>query len=30
MLTDFIGMLPREKMGMLDDALRAALQLHGD
>lgn len=28
MLTDFVGMLPREKMIVLDDALRAALQLH--
>lgn len=28
MLTDFVGMLSREKMAMLDDALRAALQLH--
>lgn len=30
MLTDFVSMLPREKMVLLDDALRAALQLHGD
>lgn len=28
MLTDFVGMLSCEKMTMLDDALRAALQLH--
>jgi mRNA interferase MazF len=30
MLTDFVSMLPREKMVLLDEALRAALQLHGD
>ena len=30
MLTDFVSMLPREKMILLDEALKAALQLHGD
>jgi len=30
MLTDFVSMLPRDKMIMLDEALGAALQLHGD
>ena len=30
MLTDFVSMLPREKMVLLEEALRAALQLHGD
>lgn len=28
MLTDFVSMLPREKMILLDEALKAALQLH--
>ena len=28
MLTDFVSMLPREKTVLLDQALRAALQLH--
>lgn len=30
MLTHFISALPLEKMRVLDKALRAALQLHGD
>lgn len=30
MLTDFVSMLPREKTLLLDEALRAALQLHGN
>lgn len=30
MLTDFVSMLPREKAVLLDQALRAALQLHED
>lgn len=30
MLTDFVSMLLREKMVMLDEALRAAFELHGD
>ncbi len=30
MLTGFVSMLSREKMLMLDDALKAALHLHGD
>ena len=30
MLTDFVSMLPREKMLLLDKALKAALELHGD
>ncbi|MDT8391985.1 MAG: type II toxin-antitoxin system PemK/MazF family toxin [Lentisphaeria bacterium] len=30
MLTDFVGMLRPEEMIMLDDALKAALQLHDD
>jgi hypothetical protein len=30
MLTDFIGLLPLEKIKLLDKALKAALQLHGD
>jgi mRNA interferase MazF len=30
MLTNFIGMLPPEKLRSLNDALKAALQLHGD
>ena len=30
MLTDFIGLLPLEKMKLLDIALKSALQLHSD
>ena len=30
MLTGFVCMLSREKMLMLDEALKAALHLHGD
>jgi len=30
MLTDFVSTLHREKMLMLDEALKAALELHGD
>jgi mRNA interferase MazF len=30
MLTNFIGMLPPEKLGSLYDALKAALQLYGN
>lgn len=30
MLTDFVGMLSCEKMRLLDEALKAALQLHSD
>lgn len=30
MLSDFVSMLPREKMVILDRSLRAALQLHDD
>jgi mRNA interferase MazF len=30
MLIDFVGLLPLEKMKLLDIALKAALQLHGD
>ena len=30
MLTGFVSMLSREKMALLDEALKAALQLHGD
>jgi mRNA interferase MazF len=30
MLTDFVSMLPRETMLLLDEALKAALQWHGD
>jgi mRNA interferase MazF len=30
LLTDFIGLLPFEKMKLLDKALKAALQLYGD
>jgi len=30
MLTDFVSMLPREKMATLDEALKSALQLHDD
>ena len=30
MLTDFVSMLPREKIVLLNEALRAALDLYGD
>ena len=30
MLTDFVSMLPQEKMILLDEALKAALQIHSD
>ena len=30
MLTDFVSTLSRQKMAMLNDALRAALELHSD
>ncbi len=30
MLTDFVSVLPREKMILLDEALRAALELYRD
>ncbi|NIA10658.1 MAG: type II toxin-antitoxin system PemK/MazF family toxin [Nitrospiraceae bacterium] len=30
MLTDFVSTLPREKIVLLDEALRAALDLHGN
>lgn len=30
MLTDFVSMLPRQKMVLLDEALRVALELHVD
>jgi mRNA interferase MazF len=30
LLTDFVSTLPREKMLLLDEALRAALELHSD
>jgi mRNA interferase MazF len=30
MLSDFIGTLPQEKMLLLDEALRTALELHND
>jgi mRNA interferase MazF len=30
MLTDFVSMLPREKILRLDEALRTALELHND
>jgi len=30
MLTDFVSTLPREKMVLLDEALKAALELHSD
>ena len=30
MLTDFVSILPREKIVQLDEALRAALDLHSD
>jgi len=30
MLTDFVSMLPREKIHRLDESLRAALELHND
>jgi len=30
MLTDFVSTLPREKIILLDEALRTALELHGD
>jgi len=30
MLTDFVSTLSRAKIDLLDDALRAALELHGD
>jgi mRNA interferase MazF len=30
MLTNFIGLLPSDKIKLLDHALKAALQLHGD
>ena len=30
MLTDFVSTLPRDKMVLLDEALKAALELHSD